>query len=88
MEKLRPAFKKDGSVTAGNASGLNDGAAALVLMSASEAAKRGLRPGFSRVIVDASAVADVSHVVAALTGRLPAQALRDHAVARMFVLVG
>ena len=40
MEKLRPAFKKDGSVTAGNASGLNDGAAALVLMSASEAAKR------------------------------------------------
>ncbi len=41
---LRPAFAKDGSVTAANASGLNDGAAALVLMSADEAAKRGLKP--------------------------------------------
>ncbi|KQM91475.1 acetyl-CoA acetyltransferase [Sphingomonas sp. Leaf22] len=41
---LRPAFKKDGSVTAANASGLNDGAAALVVMSADEAAKRGLEP--------------------------------------------
>ena len=39
---LRPAFTKDGSVTAGNASGLNDGAAAVVLMSEEEAAKRGL----------------------------------------------
>lgn len=41
MTKLKPAFKKDGSVTAANASGLNDGAAALVLMSAAEAARRG-----------------------------------------------
>jgi acetyl-CoA C-acetyltransferase len=41
MSNLKPAFKKDGTVTAGNASGLNDGAAALVLMSADEAAKRG-----------------------------------------------
>ncbi len=41
MAALRPAFKKDGSVTAANASGLNDGAAVLVLMSASEAARRG-----------------------------------------------
>lgn len=41
MQGLKPAFKKDGSVTAGNASGLNDGAAALVLMTADEAAKRG-----------------------------------------------
>jgi acetyl-CoA C-acetyltransferase len=41
---LRPAFTKDGSVTAANASGLNDGAAALVLMTAEEAAKRGLKP--------------------------------------------
>ncbi len=41
MEKLKPAFKKDGTVTAANASGLNDGAAALVLMTADEAAKRG-----------------------------------------------
>ena len=44
MAKLRPAFAKDGSVTAGNASGLNDGAAAMVLMSADEAARRGLTP--------------------------------------------
>jgi len=44
MEKLRPAFVKDGSVTAANASGINDGAAALVLMSAEEATKRGLEP--------------------------------------------
>jgi len=44
LAKLRPAFNKDGTVTAGNASGLNDGAAALVLMSAEEAAKRGLTP--------------------------------------------
>ena len=43
MEKLKPAFKKDGTVTAANASGLNDGAAALVLMSAEEAGKRGSR---------------------------------------------
>jgi len=41
---LKPAFTKDGSVTAANASGLNDGAAALVLMSADEAKKRGLKP--------------------------------------------
>jgi acetyl-CoA C-acetyltransferase len=41
---LRPAFTKDGSVTAANASGLNDGAAALVLMTEEEAAKRGLKP--------------------------------------------
>jgi acetyl-CoA C-acetyltransferase len=44
LGKLRPAFSKDGTVTAGNASGINDGAAALVLMSAAEAAKRGLTP--------------------------------------------
>lgn len=41
MAALKPAFKKDGTVTAANASGLNDGAAALVLMSAEEAARRG-----------------------------------------------
>jgi acetyl-CoA C-acetyltransferase len=44
MAKLRPAFSKDGTVTAGNASGLNDGACALVVMSAAEAARRGLTP--------------------------------------------
>ena len=42
MTKLRPAFTKDGTVTAGNASGLNDGAAAVVLMTEKEAARRGL----------------------------------------------
>ena len=44
LSKLRPAFSKDGSVTAGNASGLNDGAAATVMMSKDEAKKRGLTP--------------------------------------------
>jgi acetyl-CoA C-acetyltransferase len=44
MQKLRPAFTKDGSVTAANASGLNDGAAAVLLMSADEAEKRGINP--------------------------------------------
>jgi len=44
LAKLRPAFSKDGSVTAGNASGINDGAAAVVLMSLEEAEKRGLQP--------------------------------------------
>jgi acetyl-CoA C-acetyltransferase len=41
---LRPAFNKEGSVTAGNASGINDGAAAVVLMSSDDAAKRGVKP--------------------------------------------
>ena len=44
MQKLRPAFDREGSVTAGNASGLNDGAAMTLLMSAEEAEKRGLAP--------------------------------------------
>lgn len=44
LAKLRPAFKKDGSVTAGNASGINDGAAALVLMSKEKAQSLGLTP--------------------------------------------
>jgi acetyl-CoA C-acetyltransferase len=44
MQKLRPAFSKDGSVTAGNASGINDGAAAVMVMSAKEAERRGLTP--------------------------------------------
>src|SRR5215470_8300914 len=42
--KLKPAFQKDGTVTAANASGINDGAAAVLLMTAAEAAKRGLKP--------------------------------------------
>ncbi len=44
VAKLRPAFAKDGSVTAGNASGINDGAAAVLLMSEEEAARRGIAP--------------------------------------------
>ncbi len=44
MQKLRPAFDSEGSVTAGNASGINDGAAGLVLMSEAEAARRGITP--------------------------------------------
>ncbi|MDE0176849.1 MAG: acetyl-CoA C-acetyltransferase [Defluviicoccus sp.] len=44
LAKLRPAFARDGTVTAGNASGINDGAAALVLMTADEAARRGIEP--------------------------------------------
>ena len=44
MQKLRPAFSKEGSVTAGNASGINDGAAAAILMSAEEAERRGIEP--------------------------------------------
>jgi acetyl-CoA C-acetyltransferase len=44
VAKLRPAFSKDGTVTAANASGINDGAAAIVVMTAAEAEKRGLKP--------------------------------------------
>ena len=44
VAKLRPAFSKEGTVTAGNASGINDGAAAVVLMTAAEAERRGLTP--------------------------------------------
>lgn len=44
MTKLRPAFRKDGTVTAGNASGINDGAAALILMEAETAAAKGVKP--------------------------------------------
>ena len=54
LAKLRPAFQKDGTVTAGNASSLNDGAAALVLMSATSAAERGLRP-LARFVAAAAA---------------------------------
>jgi len=44
MQKLRPAFEKDGTVTAANASGINDGAGAMVLMRADDAEKRGIKP--------------------------------------------
>lgn len=55
--KLRPAFDKEGTVTAANASGLNDGAAAVVLMSADEAARRGIEP-LARIVSWATAGVD------------------------------
>ncbi|MCB1387517.1 MAG: acetyl-CoA C-acetyltransferase [Nitratireductor sp.] len=57
IAKLRPAFDKEGTVTAANASGINDGAAAVVLMSASEAEKRGITP-LARVVSWATAGVD------------------------------
>ncbi|WP_375462005.1 acetyl-CoA C-acetyltransferase [uncultured Enterovirga sp.] len=57
MQKLRPAFSKEGSVTAGNASGINDGAAAVVLMTAREAERRGLTP-LARIVSWATAGVD------------------------------
>jgi acetyl-CoA C-acetyltransferase len=59
MEKMRPAFTKDGSVTAANASGLNDGAAGALLMSADEAEKRGIEP-LARIVSYATAGLDPS----------------------------
>jgi acetyl-CoA C-acetyltransferase len=67
-EKLRPAFSKEGTVTAANASGLNDGAAALVLMSADDARARGLEP-LARIV--SSATAGVDPAVMG-TGPIPA----------------
>lgn len=57
MQKLRPAFDKDGTVTAGNASGLNDGAAGVVLMSEAEASRRGIAP-LARIVSWATAGVD------------------------------
>src|SRR5437016_186385 len=57
ISKLRPAFEKDGTVTAANASGINDGAAAVVLMSASQAAKEGKKP-LARIVSWAQAGVD------------------------------
>ena len=59
LAKLRPAFKKDGTVTAGNASGINDGAAALVVMAADKAEELGLKP-LARIAGYASAGVDPS----------------------------
>ena len=71
LAKLRPAFSKDGTVTAGNASGINDGAAALVLMSAENAAKRGVTP-LARIVSWATAGVDPSVMG---TGPIPASRL-------------
>lgn len=59
MQKLRPAFAKEGSVTAGNASGINDGAAGVLLMSADNAEKRGIKP-LARIASYATAGLDPS----------------------------
>jgi acetyl-CoA C-acetyltransferase len=71
VQKLRPAFSKDGTVTAANASGINDGAAVLILMSAAEAAKRGLTP-LARIASFATAGVDPSIMG---TGPIPASKL-------------
>ena len=68
LSSLRPAFDKEGSVTAGNASGLNDGAAAAVLMSATAAADRGITP-LARIVSWATAGVDPSIMG---TGPIPA----------------
>jgi acetyl-CoA C-acetyltransferase len=68
MTKLRPAFSKDGTVTAGNASGINDGAAAVVLMAAEDAARRGIEP-LARVVSWAHAGVDPAIMG---TGPIPA----------------
>jgi acetyl-CoA C-acetyltransferase len=68
VAKLRPAFSKDGTVTAGNASGINDGAAAVVLMSAEEAARRGIEP-LARIVSWAHAGVDPAIMG---TGPIPA----------------
>jgi len=68
MQGLKPAFTKEGSVTAANASGLNDGAAALVLMSAADAKARGLEP-LARIVSSATAGVDPALMG---TGPIPA----------------
>jgi acetyl-CoA C-acetyltransferase len=68
LKKLRPAFNKEGTVTAGNASGINDGAAVLIVMSAAEAEKRGLKP-LARIASFATAGVDPSIMG---TGPIPA----------------
>ena len=68
LQGLRPAFSKDGTVTAGNASGINDGAAAAVLMSAAEAERRGITP-LARIVSWAQAGVDPSIMG---TGPIPA----------------
>jgi acetyl-CoA C-acetyltransferase len=68
LAKLRPAFDKDGTVTAGNASGINDGAAAVVVMSESKAKELGLTP-MARVVAFASAGVDPAIMG---TGPIPA----------------
>jgi acetyl-CoA C-acetyltransferase len=71
LSKLRPAFDKNGTVTAGNASGINDGAAAVVLMSADTARRRGVKP-LARIVSWATAGVDPAVMG---TGPIPASKL-------------
>jgi len=59
MAKLKPAFKKDGIITAGNASGINDGGAAMIIMAADKAKELGIKP-LARIVATASASVDPS----------------------------
>src|SRR6185312_8234825 len=68
LTKLRPAFDKNGTVTAGNASGINDGGAAVVLMSEAEARRRGVAP-LARIVSWATAGVDPAIMG---TGPIPA----------------
>ena len=71
LGKLRPAFAKDGSVTAGNASGINDGAAAVIVMTATKARELGLKP-LARIVAFSAAGVDPS-----IMGTGPIPATRD-----------
>lgn len=71
LGKLRPAFKKDGSVTAGNASGINDGAAAVVVMSKAKAEELGLTP-LATIVANGNAGVDPS-----IMGIGPVQAVKN-----------
>ncbi len=81
MTALRPVFKKDGTVTAANASGINDGAAAMVMTTADEAARRGLNP-IGRLIAQASVGVEPS-----LMGIGPVEAIKS-ALARANMSLG
>ena len=75
LAKMKPAFKKDGSVTAGNASGLNDAAAAAVLATAEAVKSRGLRP-IARVVANGSGIS-LGHPVGATGAIIAIKALYE-----------
>ncbi len=83
LAKLRPAFKGDGSVTAGNSSGINDAAAAVVLMEASEAQQRGLKP-LGRLVAYAYSAIDTApschQITACLFTKDPAGRSNEHQI--------
>ncbi|MCH8930469.1 MAG: acetyl-CoA C-acyltransferase, partial [Proteobacteria bacterium] len=88
LAKLRPAFAKDGTVTAGNASGINDGAAATVLMTAEEAEKRGIEP-LARIVSWATAGVDpaIMGIAPVSASRLALEKAGVDVDPRSFVLV-